>query len=77
MLRKIGVSLRLLNVKEASRTSKRKGTTMTLHQSEHIGNLLIATALTFGCGLLALSLIWASIHFASTVNPATVASAAP
>jgi hypothetical protein len=50
---------------------------MALNQSEHIGNMLIAAALTFGCGLLAISLMWASTHFASPVEPATVASAAP
>ncbi len=50
---------------------------MTLNQSEHIVNILIATALTFGCGLLAISLLWASIRFTSPTSPATVASAAP
>jgi len=49
---------------------------MTLNQSEHIGNILIAAAITFCCGLLALSLIWATVHLASTVKPETVASVA-
>jgi hypothetical protein len=50
---------------------------MTLNQREHIGNILIAAAITFGCGLLAISLIWATVHVASTVEPASVASVAP